>query len=89
MVDFPRFLLADFEDPPVVETVLSLQFERLTAIQTVHLGLFWHRVKRRFPKTEERPALPQAIERFPGLDTVLRESFSRLLRYQYLPASCF
>lgn len=69
MVDFPRFQLADFEDPPVVETVLSVQFERLTAVQTVHLGVFWHRVKHRFPKTEERPALPQAVERFPGSDT--------------------
>jgi hypothetical protein len=31
--------LPDFDNPPVVETVLSAQFERLTAFRTVHLGL--------------------------------------------------
>ena len=57
--------LADFDNPPVVETVLSLQFDKLTAMQTVHLGLLWRQLKDRFPKTEERPALPQVFERFP------------------------
>lgn len=63
--DFPQLVLADFYNPPVVETVLSLQFEKLTAMQSVHLGLFWRRMKDRYPKTEDRPALPSVIERFP------------------------
>jgi len=62
---FPYFDLADFDNPPVVETVLSLQFERLTALRAVHFGVFWQKVKERFPETEEQPALLPVFERFP------------------------
>jgi uncharacterized protein (TIGR04255 family) len=48
-----------------VETVLSLQFEKLIAMQAVHLGIFWRKMKDRFPRTEERPVLGSIIERFP------------------------
>src|SRR5271165_4241376 len=65
MADFQNSELADFENPPVVETVLSLQFEKLTAMQVVHFGLFWRRIQERFPRTEERPALSPIVERFP------------------------
>jgi uncharacterized protein (TIGR04255 family) len=63
--DFPQFILADFDNPPVVETVLSLQFEKLSAMQSMHLGLFWRKMKDHYPKTEERPALPSVLESFP------------------------
>jgi hypothetical protein len=53
VADLPQFALADFDNPPVVEMVLSSQFERLTAMQLVHFGLFWRKVQNRFPKTEE------------------------------------
>lgn len=59
--------LPSFDNPPVVETVLSAQFEPLTAIHAVHWGLFWHQVRDRFPKTEEKAAVPQAIESFESL----------------------
>ena len=65
MPEFPQFALADFHEPPVVETVLSAQFERLSAMRVVHFGLFWRKVKDRFPQTEERPALTPMIELFP------------------------
>jgi uncharacterized protein (TIGR04255 family) len=65
VVDFPQFALANFENPPVIETVLSLQFEKLAALQTVHLGLFWRKVRDRYPRTEDRPALAPVFERFP------------------------
>jgi hypothetical protein len=51
--EFPKLDLADFECPPVVETVLSLQFEKLSAMRAVHFGVFWLRVREEFPKTEE------------------------------------
>jgi hypothetical protein len=54
--------LPDFDNPPVVETVLSAQFERLTALRTVHLGLFWQRVRSEFPNVEEHPALAAIFE---------------------------
>lgn len=57
--------LPDFENPPVVETVLSVQFEPLTRIRAAHFGLFWDEIRDRFPKTEERPPLEPAFEVFP------------------------
>lgn len=64
MPSFAEFKLADFDNPPVVETVLSLQFEKLTALQSVHLGLFWSKLKDQYPRVEQRPPLPSAIEQF-------------------------
>jgi uncharacterized protein (TIGR04255 family) len=62
MSDTPKHDLPDFDNPPVVETVLSAQFERLTALRSVHLGLFWQRVRREFPNVEEHPALAPILE---------------------------
>jgi uncharacterized protein (TIGR04255 family) len=55
--------LPDFSNPPVVETVLSVQFDRLTAMRAAHAGLYWGEVKARFPRVEERAELPAMIER--------------------------
>jgi uncharacterized protein (TIGR04255 family) len=57
--------LPDFDEPPVVEAVLSVQFEPLTEMRTAHLGLLWKKYRLNFPKTEERPALGQVFEQFP------------------------
>jgi len=57
--------LPDFDDPPVVETVLSVQFEPLPLVQTAHLGLLWNEYRPFFPKSEEGLALEPVIERFP------------------------
>jgi len=57
--------LPDFYDPPVVETVLSVQFDPLTEMRTAHLGLLWNGFRAEFPKTEERPPLARIFEQFP------------------------
>jgi uncharacterized protein (TIGR04255 family) len=57
--------LPDFSDPPVAETVLSVQFDRLSALRTAHFGLFWGEVHDRFPTTEEHGELPSIVERSP------------------------
>jgi uncharacterized protein (TIGR04255 family) len=57
--------LPDFENPPVVETVLSIQFEPLSQMRAAHFGLFWEQIRERYPKTEERSSLDPVIERFP------------------------
>lgn len=54
--------LPDFENPPVVETVLSVQFDRLSALRTAHFGLYWGEVRNRFPITEEHGELPSLLE---------------------------
>lgn len=57
--------LPDFDNPPVVETVLSVQFEALSLLRTAHLGLLWQQYRGSFPKTDERPPLDSVIEQFP------------------------
>lgn len=58
----PQELVPDFANPPVVETVLSVQFEILMAMRSVHFGLFWNSVRERFPSTEDRPPISPIIE---------------------------
>ncbi len=55
----------DFENPPVMETVLSAQFQPLSQMRAAHFGLFWNQIRDRYSKTEERPALDPVVERFP------------------------
>lgn len=62
MTDSLDCALPDFDNPPVVETVLSVQFERLPAMRSVHFWLFWQRVRDQFPNTEERPTLASIVE---------------------------
>jgi uncharacterized protein (TIGR04255 family) len=57
--------LPDFENPPVVEVVLSVQFEPLSGMRAAHFGLFWDQIRGRYPRTEERLALDPVVERFP------------------------
>jgi uncharacterized protein (TIGR04255 family) len=56
--------LPDYGNPPVVEVVLSVQFDPLPALGLVQLGCLWKEFKERFPKTEEHPPLPTVIETF-------------------------
>ena len=62
MTDRPD--LPNFGDPPVVEVVLSVQFEPLEGLRVAHLGLLWNEFRERFPKTEERPPIEAVIEKF-------------------------
>lgn len=54
--------LPDFSHPPVAETVLSVQFDRLSALRTAHFGLYWGEIHNRFPRTEEHGELASIIE---------------------------
>jgi uncharacterized protein (TIGR04255 family) len=78
MADHAHPALPDFENPPVVETVLSVQFERISQMRAVHLGLFWLTVKDRFPDSEERSPLPSVFERFPGASSLGEVRFEAL-----------
>jgi uncharacterized protein (TIGR04255 family) len=57
--------LPDFSDPPVVETLLSAQFDRLVLPKTAHFGLYWNEIHSRYPKTEEQAELPTVTEPHP------------------------
>ena len=57
--------LPSFLNPPVVETVLSVQFESLRGISTAQLGLLWNEFSDNFPRTEDQAALLPFVEEFP------------------------
>ncbi len=55
-----RSLLPSYAAPPVNEVVVGLIFEPVLAMRIPHTGLFWSRVKDKFPKCEHAP--PFAFE---------------------------
>lgn len=56
--------LPKFKNPPVVETVLGVQFDEIEGLLTPHLGLLWHKYRSNLPLIEEHPLLGPAIEKF-------------------------
>ena len=56
--------LPEFESPPIVEVVFSVQFEPLGSLRTAQIGLLWERFRKDFPKVDEKPPLEPVLERF-------------------------
>ncbi len=50
--------LPEFADPPVLEVVVGIQFDRLQLLQTGHFGQFWEGIKEAFPTSQDAPPLP-------------------------------
>jgi uncharacterized protein (TIGR04255 family) len=56
--------LPDFENPPLTEVALSIQFEALSPIEFVDLGPLWSGLVGRYPNVEQHPPLAPAFEIF-------------------------
>jgi uncharacterized protein (TIGR04255 family) len=56
--------LPHFDDPPVVETVLGVEFVPLEKWHIPHFGLFWHDIRGEYPRFEVQPPLASPIEKF-------------------------
>jgi uncharacterized protein (TIGR04255 family) len=57
--------LPDYDNPPVVETVLGVQFDRLPGFKNAHLGAFWKTLdSNEWPAVIDVPPLPLQFERF-------------------------
>lgn len=57
--------LPDYERPPVVETILGVQFDRLPRLKNAHLGAFWKLLDRgEWPVVADAVPLPPQFERF-------------------------
>jgi uncharacterized protein (TIGR04255 family) len=50
-----------FDNAPVNEVVIGIQFER-TDVTGAHIGLFWRGLREEFPKASEQPPLEPKIE---------------------------
>lgn len=57
--------LPDYERPPVVETILGVQFDRLAGFRNAHLGAFWKSLDQaEWPSVADVPSLQPQFERF-------------------------
>lgn len=56
-----------YGNPPVVETVIGVQFPRIDGFCAAHFGLYWETIRDRYPKVEDQPRLDPNSERFPRL----------------------
>lgn len=54
-----------FKNPPVVETVLGVQFPQVEGFRATHFGLYYESLEGRFPTVTDQPRLEPARERFP------------------------
>ena len=66
VTEIPKFIgrRPDFENPPVNEVVLSLQFEPLLEFEAAHIGLLWDKFRRNYPKTTTKGKINPMIEGF-------------------------
>lgn len=56
-----------YDRPPVVETVIGVQFPELVGFRAAHFGAYWETIRDRFPKAEDKGRLPEVSESFaPG-----------------------
>ncbi|PJA78298.1 MAG: hypothetical protein CO149_04795 [Nitrospirae bacterium CG_4_9_14_3_um_filter_51_5] len=53
-----------FNDPPVIETVLGVQFSPLSEFSIQHFGLFWSKIRKEYPNCSPQLPLPLVIENF-------------------------
>ncbi len=57
--------LPEFNNPPVVEVALAMQFDAIHGLRTAQMGALWlGQFKERFPLTEEHPPIDPVFERF-------------------------
>jgi uncharacterized protein (TIGR04255 family) len=57
--------LPEYDNPPVVEVVISLQFKPLEHLRAAHFGVFWQSLKSEgFSKVEDHGELAPAIETY-------------------------
>lgn len=56
--------LPSFKSPPVVETVLGVQFDPIKGLTSAHLGAFWKSLGDGWSNVNDAPALEQQFERF-------------------------
>lgn len=57
--------LPSFKKPPVVETVIGVQFDPLSSFRNAHMGRFWGTLGSGWSEVDEQPLLAAQFEEFP------------------------
>ena len=73
--------LPEFNNPPLTEVVLSVQFEEIKNLSLPRLGLLWNQYRDRFPITQQHQRLAHIIEKFgqqPPQQREVKIEFSQL-----------
>lgn len=52
----------NYEEPPVNEVAIGLQYAPLTGFLAPHVGLYWDRMCAEFPEIEEQPPIQHVVE---------------------------
>lgn len=60
-----------FTMPPVVETLLAVQFDPVIKMRITDYGLFWSKIQASFPVVQEHPPVPSVIESIPAQPMVI------------------
>jgi uncharacterized protein (TIGR04255 family) len=53
-----------FRNPPVIETVMGVEFATIPGFEVPFFGVFWNRIRERYPSCETKPILAPRIETF-------------------------
>ncbi|HEY5315329.1 MAG TPA: TIGR04255 family protein [Pirellulales bacterium] len=56
--------LVKYSAPPVIETILGVQFDPVPGLTSAHLGAFWQTLGSDWPWVTDAPTLPPQLERF-------------------------
>jgi len=67
--------IVDFQRPPVAETALGVVFAPIAKWSLLHFGLFWERVRDKYPLTEVKPAAGPGELRFSSVDGLGLDAF--------------
>ena len=62
--------LPNFDEPPLNEVVLGVQFSSLTQFKSVHLREIWDLYRDKYPKVQEFASLPPHFETFGGQEVL-------------------
>jgi uncharacterized protein (TIGR04255 family) len=58
----PDSAMPSYAKPPVIEVVWSVQFAELRWLLAAHTGLFWQRIRDRYPDCQEQAPLAHVVE---------------------------
>ena len=50
-------LLPKYKNPPVNEVILGITFNPIIKMKAAHIGLFWNKIRKNFPKCEQAPVI--------------------------------